>query len=1315
MRVNFLSAGLFVLCLTLICSSVFSQSYTPKYVVGPGEYNCFILNSATHQLYEAAGGNAPHLVAGAPANVAYCASSLHHFGVIDNSGNCYVWGDNQYGEIGNGVTGATLGTPQLISTDINGNAFKNIVQIVPGASTYGYNTAALKADGTVWVWGNTRGGLIGNGTGGGNTTRPSQVTFPAGTVIKKIMFDVIGIALDASGNVWTWGGDMGYQNDILGQGTTTPSTNTPKKISLPSAAKEISGGGLWSYALLANGELYGWSIYPSYLGIGTSGFLAEIAPSTSPILLNADLNFPAPIAHIYTSPVSSYVLLTDSTIWAWGDNAMGTIGNGVELNFAKYATNPAPYGATAAPYAWDWGYGELLQQKPVQIAQGLHSFTNIFTDRGDAFYAYAEDVHGNLYSWGRNKVGVLGNGIYEADYTNGNIASQYPNSWDVAGVTAVNPFAITKMHLTSSPYCVTNPSGYPCNVYTIPSTPAPTVSAGTNQNITTTSTTVTGVASGNGGAVINYYAWTQVSGPSTSLITLPTGANATVSNLVTGTYVLQLKVTDNNWRTSTSKVTIVVNTSGAKPPVANAGSNISIGLPLISVATLNGSASSDPNTGGSITAYQWSVISGPTTYLLTTATTATPLFTALGAGTYVVQLKVTDKAGLTATSTVTVTVTGLLAVAPVANAGSDVSIQLPTSSTSLSASASTDPNVGGKISTYLWTIVSGPAGSTLTNATTSTLSLSGLVAGVYTLKLTVTDNLGLSSSSTVTVTVKAAPPKPLTVSSGSSVSIQLPVNSTSLNGSGTDPNTGGTITGYQWTVISGPANYTLTNATTSKATLSNLVVGVYVVKLTVSDNLGLSASDTSTVTVISAPGKAEVLVAYAGGDITMTLPKNGTVLNGTASSGPITKYVWTFLSGPAKYTLADVTMAAASLTNLEVGVYKVGLTVYDSAGNHVSDTAIVTVNPAASTPPVVSKTLVANAGPDISLKLPENSTMLNGTGSSGAIAKYHWTFVSGPSKYKLYDTTNAAAGLSNLTVGSYTVKLTVTDSTGKTASDEVVVTVTGASLIANAGGNVLVILPKSTASLNADSSVGQISEYSWSLISGPSQGAIEDSNSQVATLTNLEVGTYKVKLTVTDSVGDQSSDTVSVAVTISIASPTAVISNTDTSLTLSDTVFVLDGSQSIAPVGGQITAYSWKEVSGPSTALFQSPTGSTTGVTNLQPGAYLFQLTVTGNNGAQNTATIAIIVKVLSATSVKIFPNPVYNDLNVSLPAAVSGKVTMDIYDEMGHHLLSNTVEKVGQVPSVEHMDVSSLSRGAYFLKVSTQGERVTVKMIKIQ
>jgi len=91
--------------------------------------------------------------------------------------------------------------------------------------------------------------------------------------------------------------------------------------------------------LLSSGQLYGWSIYPSYLGIGTSGFLAEIA-----LLRNLYYWTPTWLS-LLRSPISiptrfcSYALLTDSTIWAWGDNAMGNIGNGVELNYAKYATS----------------------------------------------------------------------------------------------------------------------------------------------------------------------------------------------------------------------------------------------------------------------------------------------------------------------------------------------------------------------------------------------------------------------------------------------------------------------------------------------------------------------------------------------------------------------------------------------------------------------------------------------------------------------------------------------------------------------------------------------------------------------------------------------------------------------------------------------------------------------------------------------------------------------------------------------------------------------------------------------------------------
>src|SRR5262249_37534243 len=185
-----------------------------------------------------------------------------------------------------------------------------------------------------------------------------------------------------------------------------------------------------------------------------------------------------------------------------------------------------------------------------------------------------------------------------------------------------NPFGLTKASITSSPYCVLNPSGSPCNEYSIPSAAAPTCSAGANQNISTTTTTLNGSATtANTSTFINYYLWTQVSGPSTALITLPSQPVPTVSNLVAGTYVFQLKVTDNNWRTATSQVTVVVGGSINQPPVAKlASSSITITLPTSSV-TLDGTGSSDPD--GSISAYSWAQTAGPSTATIASPTGST--------------------------------------------------------------------------------------------------------------------------------------------------------------------------------------------------------------------------------------------------------------------------------------------------------------------------------------------------------------------------------------------------------------------------------------------------------------------------------------------------------------------------------------------------------------------------------------------------------------------------------------------------------------------------------------------------------------------
>jgi hypothetical protein len=143
-----------------------------------------------------------------------------------------------------------------------------------------------------------------------------------------------------------------------------------------------------------------------------------------------------------------------------------------------------------------------------------------------------------------------------------------------------------------------------------------------------------------------------------------------------------------------------------KNPIANAGADVIITLPVNNV-TLNGSASSDAD--GTIKAYQWTKLSGPAQFSITSAAAASTTVTNLAAGTYVFRLKVTDDKGATNEDDVTVTVNAAVAPnqAPTANAGADVTISMPANSTTLSGASSADAD--GTIAAYQWTKVSGPS------------------------------------------------------------------------------------------------------------------------------------------------------------------------------------------------------------------------------------------------------------------------------------------------------------------------------------------------------------------------------------------------------------------------------------------------------------------------------------------------------------------------------------------------------------------------------------------------------------------------------
>lgn len=183
--------------------------------------------------------------------------------------------------------------------------------------------------------------------------------------------------------------------------------------------------------------------------------------------------------------------------------------------------------------------------------------------------------------------------------------------------------------------------------------------------------------------------------------------------------------------------------SSNQSPTVDAGTDFSTTL---TTTTLTGVAN---DADGTIASYSWTKISGPTATITFPSSSSSPVTLTI-AGTYVFQLTVTDDDGAMATDQVSVTLTAN--TPPVANAGSDKEITLPTNSTSLSGASSYDPD--GTIATYAWTKVSGGT-ATIASPSSAATNITGLEAGVYTFRLTVTDNGGATSSDNVEVIVNA--------------------------------------------------------------------------------------------------------------------------------------------------------------------------------------------------------------------------------------------------------------------------------------------------------------------------------------------------------------------------------------------------------------------------------------------------------------------------------------------------------------------------------------------------------------------------------
>lgn len=493
--------------------------------------------------------------------------------------------------------------------------------------------------------------------------------------------------------------------------------------------------------------------------------------------------------------------------------------------------------------------------------------------------------------------------------------------------------------------------------------------------------------------------------------------------------------------------------------------------------------------------------------------------------------------------------------------------------------------------------------------------------------------------------------------------VQLPDNEVTL-AAFTIPDEKATMShySYAWTLVDQPKGGSTGNMNQNGATvkLTGLTEGEYRFKVTVN---GTSAygEGFGNVTVlprhrINKPPQVFITPQQQ----TVKLPTTGAVLDGSASKDDdqIISWHWELISGPIGYQPPLEDGSTLVLKDLkQAGNYTFKLTVEDSDHAKNYTMANITVLNHTDYPPE------ANAGQDVIIYLPNNNITLNGSLSTDdhEITSWEWT-KDAEDENKAVDMQNTHSPylqLSNLSEGVYTFVLKVTDSSGQWSTAEVRVFVkppTNTPPVANAGTNQFISLPQTWVTLNGSGSHDDhtIVAYTWRYLSGPTNSNIINFNESIANATALTKGMYTFSLTVLDNNGNTASDNVTVTVTQNKNSPPKADAGGDQVLSLPLSMLILNGTKSSDDF--RIVSWRWARVSSgmaAGTVVLNSDTQPVLMLTNIETGRYVFELTVTDDQGESSHDTVSIQVK----------PDPLEMhllELTLNIPISTFSKSRLD-------------------------------------------------------
>jgi alpha-tubulin suppressor-like RCC1 family protein len=300
----------------------------------------------------------------------------------------WVWGDNERGELGNN-SNVTIDSPQFNTSLPSSNS---AIRLAAGSNIplSGSHSLALDGNHNAWAWGNNIFGEVGDG--GGNTAvfGPVQVcgegeTAPCSQFLGDITAIAAGgvhsLALDSFGNVWAWGwNEFGQLGSNIGN-TAIPVRNNALFAQLhqlpgPPLVTAIAAGENHSLALDSRGVVWAWGANgDGQLGLGyDNSFEVYALPITFPE--------GTVITAIAAGANHSLALDSEGNVWAWGNNGQGQLGIS---SFDEKHNVP-----------------EKLIHFPPN--------TRITAIAGGGFHSLALDSGGNVWAWGANAAGQLGNG-----------------------------------------------------------------------------------------------------------------------------------------------------------------------------------------------------------------------------------------------------------------------------------------------------------------------------------------------------------------------------------------------------------------------------------------------------------------------------------------------------------------------------------------------------------------------------------------------------------------------------------------------------------------------------------------------------------------------------------------------------------------------------------------------------------------------------------------------------------------------------------------------------------------------------------------